>query len=43
LTRTGSVGVPIPCAEIKLADVSDMDYFAKNNQASEHIDRRNVP
>lgn len=29
---TGHVGVPIPCNQIKLVDVSDMNYFTANNE-----------
>ena len=28
----GHVGVPLPCNDIKLVDVSDMNYFAANNE-----------
>lgn len=29
---TGQVGPPLPCCEIKLIDVPEMEYYAKNNQ-----------
>lgn len=28
----GHVGPPIPCNIVKLVDVEEMEYFAKNNQ-----------
>ena len=28
----GNVGPPMPCCEIKLADVEDMNYYAKDNK-----------
>lgn len=28
----GNVGVPMPCAEIKLVDVPELNYWAKNDQ-----------
>lgn len=28
----GNVGPPLPCCEIKLADVEDMNYYAKDNK-----------
>ena len=28
----GAVGTPLPCGAIKLVDVKDMNYLAKNNQ-----------
>ena len=31
-TSLGNVGVPIPCSEIKLVDVPEMNYYAKDDQ-----------
>ena len=31
-TSVGNVGVPLPCCEIKLVDVPDMDYYAKDDK-----------
>lgn len=28
--RYGAVGVPVPCAEVKLVDVQDMGYSSKS-------------
>jgi len=33
----GSVGVPMACAEVKLVDVPDAGYFAKNNPSQGEI------
>lgn len=30
--HTGHVGPPLPCNIVKLVDVPEMDYFAKNDQ-----------
>lgn len=32
----GNVGPPLPCCEIKLADVEDMNYYAKDNKGEVH-------
>ncbi len=31
-TTTGHVGPPLPCNDIKLVDVPDMNYFAANSE-----------
>ena len=33
----GSVGVPMPCAEVKLVDVADAGYFANNKPSQGEI------
>ncbi|XP_048758754.1 long-chain-fatty-acid--CoA ligase 5-like isoform X2 [Ostrea edulis] len=39
---TGNVGPPLPCCEIKLADVEDMNYYAKDNKGEVCIKGPNV-
>lgn len=30
-TRSGHVGVPVPCCALKLVDVPELNYFARDN------------
>lgn len=39
---TGNVGPPLPCCEIKLADVEEMNYYAKDNKGEVCIKGPNV-
>ena len=34
----GHVGAPLPCNLIKLVDVPEMDYYAKNNEGEVRIE-----
>jgi len=39
---TGNVGLPLPCCEIRLQDVSEMNYFAKDNKGEVCIRGHNI-
>ena len=36
-TTTGHVGPPIPCNNIKLMDVADMNYYAANGEGEVRV------
>jgi long-chain acyl-CoA synthetase len=35
--RLGAVGIPVPCAEIKLVSVPDLNYSSSNNQGEIYL------